>query len=131
MKSKWTGSSGRSEPKLNSTPTPNTSQISITKTTSHKMLLYVLFGGDRTEPQLPKQRPDRRDEASSTTKPPGELLLEPAGRVELLAGAAGYKTGRPSSYTVCGVRTSGKTLSGDINSDPDLREVGLERRADS
>ncbi|KAJ6528167.1 hypothetical protein B0H19DRAFT_1083692 [Mycena capillaripes] len=80
--------------------------------------------------RLPKQRPDRRDEASSTPKPPGGLFLEPAGRVELVAGAAGYKAGRPSSYAVRGVRTSGKTLLGDLDSDPDLREVGLERRAD-
>ncbi|KAJ6543089.1 hypothetical protein B0H19DRAFT_1239221 [Mycena capillaripes] len=174
VKSKWTGSSGRSEPKLNSTPTPKYKPNLNHKTASRKMLSYVLFGGgrivgynskvapgelniafsgttganllvfyirltQRTGPQKMRKYDAGGFPSSSQTDGtrrlrlqnlPGELFLEPAGRVELLAGAAGYKAGRPSSYAVRGVRTSGKTLLGDLDSDPDLREVGLERRAD-
>ncbi|KAJ6589335.1 hypothetical protein B0H19DRAFT_1058361 [Mycena capillaripes] len=132
VKSKWIGSSGRSEPKLNSTPTPKYNPNLNHKTASHKMLPYVLFGGGSAGGTKYSFQRDHRGKSLVFLYPsdPADRATEPAGRVELLVGAAGCKAGQPSSYAVCGMRTSGQTLSGDLDSDPDLREVGLERWAD-
>ncbi|KAJ6534889.1 hypothetical protein B0H19DRAFT_1241193 [Mycena capillaripes] len=106
VKSKWTVSSGRSEPKLNSTPPPKYKPNLNHKTASCKMLSYVLLGGGRVVP--------------------GELNIAFSGTTGASLSVFCIRLTQQTRPQ----RTSGQTLLGNLDSDPDLREVGLERRAD-
>ncbi|KAJ6562153.1 hypothetical protein B0H19DRAFT_1259743 [Mycena capillaripes] len=91
---------------------PGELNIAFSGTTGANLLVFYICLTQRTGPQKMRKYDAGGFPSSGQTDGtrrlrlqnlPGELFLEPAGRVELLAGAAGYKAGRPSSYAVCSV----------------------------